>query len=123
SFQGNDRLMKPGRQGCIHSQGINIAAFLAAMACNISIALWLTVNEVLAQQQKGHKRPGDYIPQGPKRPGVIEPAEAPQNIREDTHVHRAPQKGSLVLFTTPKARVKLIPQSGRNQTPRSGNAN
>jgi len=100
-----------------------LAAFLAAMACNISIAWGLTVNEVLTPQQKGPKRPGDYIPQGPKRPGVIEPAEAPQNIREEIRVYRAPQKGSLVLFTTPKARVKLIPQSGRNQASRSGNAN
>jgi len=100
-----------------------MAAFLTAMVCNISIVWGLTVNEVLASQQKGPKRPGDYIPRGPKRPGVIEPAEAPQNIRENIRVHRAPQKGSLALFTTPKARVKLIPQSGRNQTSRFGNAN
>src|SRR5262244_325576 len=73
-------------------------AFLAVLACNISIAWGLSVNEVPAPQRQGPKRPGDYIPEGPKRPGVIEPAETPQSIREDIHTNRTPQKGSLVLF-------------------------
>jgi hypothetical protein len=108
---------------CSSAAPAHLAAFLIAADCNISIAGGLSVNEVLAPQQPGPKRPGDYIPQGPKRPGVIEPAEAPQTIREGIRAYRAPQKGALVLFTTPKARVKLIPQSGRNQASRSGNAN